>query len=95
MSLYLYFHKLQGNLKCSSIQKETNQFCYQCNVFLASGVFLLRERIVNLQRLVGDPKCHNQGWKLKSKPEPENPVLKEILETQTETDTYLAKILKT
>ena len=34
-----------------------------------------------------------QGWKLK--PKPENPVLKEILETQTETDTYLAKILKT
>ena len=31
-----------------------------------------------------------QGWK----PKPENPVLKEILETQTETDTYLAKILK-
>ena len=35
----------------------------------------------------------NQGWKLKPKPKPENPVLKEILET--ETDTYLAKILKT
>ena len=36
-----------------------------------------------------------QGWKLKPKPKPENPVLKEILETQTETDTYLAKFLKT
>ena len=36
---------------------------------------------------------YEQGWKLK--PKPENPVLKEILETQTETDTYLAKILKT
>ena len=36
-----------------------------------------------------------QGWKLKPKPKPENPVLKEILETQTETDSYLAKILKT
>ena len=32
-----------------------------------------------------------QGWTLK--PKPENPVLKEILETETETDTYLAKIL--
>ena len=39
--------------------------------------------------------CYKQGWKLKPKPKPENPVLKEILETQTETDTYLAKILKT
>ena len=29
-----------------------------------------------------------QGWKLKPKPKPENPVLKEILETQSETDTY-------
>ena len=37
----------------------------------------------------------HQGWKLKHKPKPENPVLKEILETQTDTDTYLAKILKT
>ena len=37
----------------------------------------------------------DQGWKLKPKPKPENPVLKEILETQTETDTYLAKFLKT
>ena len=36
-----------------------------------------------------------QGWKLKSKSKPENPELKKILETQTETDTYLAKILKT
>ena len=36
-----------------------------------------------------------QGWKLKPKPKPENPVLKNILETQTETDTYSAKILKT
>ena len=36
-----------------------------------------------------------QGWKLKPKPKPENLVLKEILETQTETDTYIAKILKT
>ena len=36
-----------------------------------------------------------QGWKLKPKPKPENPVLKEIFETQTEADTYLAKILKT
>ena len=35
-----------------------------------------------------------QGWKLKPKPKHENPVLKEILETQTENDTYLAKILK-
>ena len=34
-----------------------------------------------------------QGWKLK--PKPENQVLKEILETQTKTDTYLTKILKT
>ena len=32
-----------------------------------------------------------QGWK----PKPENPVLKEILGTQTETDTYLTKFLKT
>ena len=39
--------------------------------------------------------CVHQGWKLKPKPKPENPVLKEILETQTETDTYLSKILKT
>ena len=38
---------------------------------------------------------YEQGWKLKPKPKPENPVLKEIFETQTETDTYLAKILKT
>ena len=38
---------------------------------------------------------YSQGSKLKPKPKPENPVLKEILETQTETDTYLAKILKT
>ena len=38
-------------------------------------------------------KCSEQGWKLKPKPNPENPVLKEILETETETDTYLAKIL--
>ena len=38
---------------------------------------------------------HKQGWKLKPKPKPENPVLKEIFETQTETDTYLDKILKT
>ena len=38
---------------------------------------------------------HNQGWKLKLKPKPENPVLKEILETQTETGAYSAKILKT
>ena len=36
-----------------------------------------------------------QRWKLKPKPKPENLVLKEILETQTETDTYLAKIWKT
>ena len=38
-----------------------------------------------------------QGWKPKPKPKPkpENPVLKEILETQTETDTYSAKSLKT
>ena len=34
-----------------------------------------------------------QGWK--PKPKPENPVLKKIFETQTETDTYSAKILKT
>ena len=34
-----------------------------------------------------------QGWK--PKPKPENPVLKGILETQTETDTYSAKFLKT
>ena len=39
--------------------------------------------------------CLDQGWKPKLKPKPENPVLKEILETQTETDTYLAKFLKT
>ena len=39
--------------------------------------------------------CYAQGWKLKPKPKPENPVLKEILETQTETDTHLAIILKT
>ena len=38
---------------------------------------------------------HTQGWKLKPKPKPENPVLQKILETQAETDTYLAKILKT
>ena len=37
----------------------------------------------------------SQGWKLKPKPKPENPVLKEILETKTETDTCLAKFLKT
>ena len=37
----------------------------------------------------------NQGWKLKPKPKPENPVLKKILDTQTETGTYLAKSLKT
>ena len=30
----------------------------------------------------------NQGWKLKPKLKPENPVLKQILETQTETDIY-------
>ena len=36
-----------------------------------------------------------QGWKPKPKPEPENPVLKEIFETQTETDTYSAQFLKT
>ena len=35
----------------------------------------------------------DQGWK--PTPKPENPVLKEILETQTKTDTYLAKFLKT
>ena len=34
--------------------------------------------------------CCRQGWK----PKPENPVLKKILETQTETDTYSAKFLK-
>ena len=32
-----------------------------------------------------------QGWKPKPKPKPENPALKKILETQTETDIYLAK----
>ena len=55
------------------------------------------------QHDVGDPddwvKCCcagcRQGWKLKPKPKPENPVLKEILETQTETDTYLVKMWKT
>ena len=36
-----------------------------------------------------------QGWKPKPKPKPENPVLQKILETQTETDTYSAKFLKT
>ena len=36
-----------------------------------------------------------QGWKPKPKPKPENPVLKKIFETQTETDTYSAKFLKT
>ena len=35
----------------------------------------------------------SQGWK--PKPKPENPVLKEIVETQTETDIYSAKFLKT
>ena len=35
----------------------------------------------------------NQRWK--PKPKPENPVLKEILKNQTETDTYLSKFLKT
>ena len=34
-------------------------------------------------------------WKLKSKPKLQKPGFKEIFETQTETDTYLAKILKT
>ena len=34
-----------------------------------------------------------QGWK--PKPKLENPVLKKILDPQTETDTFLAKILKT
>ena len=43
----------------------------------------------------GVGKCVGQGWKLKPKPKPENPVLKEIFETQTETDTYSAKFLKT
>ena len=38
---------------------------------------------------------YNQGLKPKPKPEPEKPVLKEILDTQTETDPYLAKFLKT
>ena len=33
-----------------------------------------------------------QGWK--PKPTPENPVLMEIFETQTETDTYSATFLK-
>ena len=32
----------------------------------------------------------NQEWKLK--PKPENPVLKEILETQTETDIFVNKV---
>ena len=36
---------------------------------------------------------YKQRWK--PTPKPENPVLKGILETQTETDTYLAKFLKT
>ena len=30
-----------------------------------------------------------QGWKPKPKPKPENPVLKKIFQTQTETHTYL------
>ena len=46
----------------------------------------------SLHRILVDSQ---QGWKLKPKPKPENPVLKEILETQTETDTYSAKFLKT
>ena len=37
----------------------------------------------------------DQGWKPKPKPKPENPVLKEIFETQTETVTYSATFLKT
>ena len=36
---------------------------------------------------------YDQGWKPKLKPTPENPVLKEILETLTKT--YLTKFLKT
>ena len=36
-----------------------------------------------------------QGWKLKPKLKPENPVLRESLETQTETETYLIKSMKT
>ena len=42
-----------------------------------------------------DAESADQGWKPITKPKPENPVLKGILETQTETDTYLAKFLKT
>ena len=52
-------------------------------------------RVSRYQLLIITTICCIQGWKLKPKPKPENPVLKEILETQTETDTYLAKILKT
>ena len=55
--------------------------------------------VKGLQKLMklceGHAFTHDQGWKLKPKPKHENPVLKEILETQTETDTCLAKILKT
>ena len=36
-----------------------------------------------------------QGWKLTPKPKAENPGLEGILDPQTETDTYLAKFLKT
>ena len=38
---------------------------------------------------------YEQGWKFKPKPKSKNPVLKEIFQTQTETDNYSAQFLKT
>ena len=57
-----------------------------------------QEKIAGVSRyqlLIVTTICCIQEWKLKPKPKPENPVLKEILETQTEIDTCLTKILKT
>ena len=45
--------------------------------------------------MIFEKESDEQGWKLKPTPKPEKPVLKEISETQTETDSYLAKLLKT
>ena len=38
---------------------------------------------------------YSQGWKPTPKPKPKNPVLKEIFDTKTETDTDSNKFLKT
>ena len=58
-----------------------------------SVMFMTPANIAEIKRLIYELKPKLQGWKLKPKPKPENPVLKDILETETET--YLAKILKT